>query len=435
MNSNAQVRVSLLGASVDTQNMGVNVLAAGAVKCVLSQFPRASVSFFDYGPTPTVHTVRLEGRDVRVPKVNIRFSKKLFLPNNIALLLVLAALARIPLPGFRKWIIAKNKCLLHLEEADLVLSVAGGDSFSDIYGLRRLLYVSLPQILVVLMRKKLVLLPQTYGPFKRAFSRMVARSIVKRADHVYARDHRSLEFVQSLVNSERFNKKSSFCFDLGFVVDPIPPANQDQTGLPAEAARTKPLAGINISGLLFNGGYTGDNMFGLRADYRSLIRNFIEFFITQKDAVVLLVPHVFGTEGGSESDWVVCNQLWAELKNKYGPALRLVQGTYDQSELKFIIGKCDFFVGARMHACIAAVSQGVPAVSIAYSDKFIGVMESIGVAATVADARHLDEQEILAIIDRSFQQRAVLHDQLTKTMPHVRDTVLGLLDPSCNPSQ
>ena len=48
--------------------------------------------------------------------------------------------------------------------------------------------------------------------------------------------------------------------------------------------------------------------------------------------------------------------------------------------MKYLIGQCDFFVGSRMHSCIAAVSQCVPAVSIAYSDKFIGVMATLGLS-------------------------------------------------------
>ncbi len=39
-------------------------------------------------------------------------------------------------------------------------------------------------------------------------------------------------------------------------------------GLPS-AANSSALVGLNISGLLLAGGYTHDNMFGLRADYRT----------------------------------------------------------------------------------------------------------------------------------------------------------------------
>ena len=104
----------------------------------------------------------------------------------------------------------------------------------------------------------------------------------------------------------------------------------------------------------------------------------------------------------------MCERLFAELKGKYPGRLGVVQGRYNQSEIKYIIGQCDFFIGTRMHACIAAVSQGVPAVPIAYSDKFIGVMETIGVGALVADPRAMDEDTIISTIDRAFENRADL---------------------------
>ena len=36
--------------------------------------------------------LKVNGREVVIPKVNIRFSKKVYLPNNIAVLLLLATL-------------------------------------------------------------------------------------------------------------------------------------------------------------------------------------------------------------------------------------------------------------------------------------------------------------------------------------------------------
>ena len=36
--------------------------------------------------------------------------------------------------------------------------------------------------------------------------------------------------------------------------------------------------GLNISGLLMNGGYTGKNMFGLAADYPAVIREIVGWF-------------------------------------------------------------------------------------------------------------------------------------------------------------
>jgi len=79
-----------------------------------------------------------------------------------------------------------------------------------------------------------------------------------------------------------------------------------------------------------------------------------------------------------------------------------------------------------MHACIAAVSQGVPAVCVAYSDKFIGVMETIGIESIVADARKLDINEILRVVDSCLENRAAIRRQLEMKMPEVRSRVLQL---------
>jgi polysaccharide pyruvyl transferase WcaK-like protein len=81
-----------------------------------------------------------------------------------------------------------------------------------------------------------------------------------------------------------------------------------------------------------------------------------------------------------------------------------------------------------MHACIAAVSQSVAAVPMAYSDKFVGVMRTVGIEANVVDLRKMCEQEILEVIDRAFEGRAEVRQQLACTMPQVKETVLRLFE-------
>src|SRR3954447_11549682 len=104
-----RLRVVILGASLDTGNMGVNVLAASTVKCILSCCADAEISFFDYAKTASVQIVRMAHGEVPIPKVHIRFSKKLFLSNNIALLILLALLAKYTLSNsLRKWLLKRN---------------------------------------------------------------------------------------------------------------------------------------------------------------------------------------------------------------------------------------------------------------------------------------------------------------------------------------
>jgi polysaccharide pyruvyl transferase WcaK-like protein len=427
MRSSPPIHAFILGASFDTENMGVSALAAGAIKSLLHQFPHAEISLFDYARESKVYNVRVGQVDVQIPLINIRFSKRFYLSNNIALLIAIAIIARfIPTKRLSQWVIRRNKVLRGLSKADLCLSVAGGDSFSDIYGLVRLIYVSLPQILVILLGKRLILLPQTLGPFKSKSAKLIATFIMRRASKIYARDYLSVKVAEPCIDSESGNGKVRFCYDLAFILDASPPRHMDVVGLPNYQSGRSALVGLNVSGLLMMGGYTKTNMFGLKTSYARLVRGIVDHMIVEEGANVLLIPHVFGTDANSESDLVACEKVYQDLKSIHGDKIGFVSSRHDQSEIKKIIGSCEFVIGARMHACIAALSQNVPAVALAYSDKFKGVMQTLGVDRLVVDPRNMDEEEVLKALSIAYKERGAIRRELERRMPEVRKTVLNL---------
>lgn len=419
----------LLGVSFNTRNMGVGALAAGAVKCIRHSYPGADIKLLDYGKSAETHTLKAGGKDELIELINLRFSKKIFLANNVALLILLAAIAwLLPFKAVKRLFIDPNPYLKEIAEADMAASIAGGDSFSDIYGLSRFFYVALPQVLVLLMRKPLVQLPQTIGPFATKLPRTIARAILKRSSIIYSRDYPGLLETREILGISGKNERIRFCYDMAFVLDPVKPRELSIDTADRTLSRNNApcTVGLNVSGLLYMGGYTGSNMFGLKADYKELVREIIEFIIVRKKARVLLVPHVFGGQEHTESDSTVCERLYSELRPKYGERLSFLSGSYDQGEIKHMIGMCDFFIGSRMHACIAALSQCIPAVPIAYSRKFIGVMESVGVESYVADPCALESGAILEIIDKAFEDRTAIAEKLRAQMPAVKEKVLGL---------
>lgn len=426
--SNSPKKICLLGLEPTNSNLGVRALTAGTLACILHQYPGAEISLLDYDKEGGVIPFRVGERTVSLRLVNIRFSKRFFTKDHIIRLLVVAMLSRLmPTERLRQALIERNPRLRHIHEADLVAAISGGDSFSDIYGLLRLLYVSLPQILVLWAGKRLILLPQTLGPFKSRFARAIAKYIMKRAQVVYSRDHAGVKLGADMLGANGHAGKFRFCYDVGFVVEAREPHHLDFVGLPPGSDKEVPLVGLNVSGLLFMGGYTGDNMFGLGVDYKTFVHNLIEFLIVRKRAYVMLIPHVLWPVGQGDSP--ACEATYEELKNKFPGKIGLIRAgydQYDQSEMKHIIGGCDLFIGSRMHACIGAVSQNVPSVSIAYSDKFAGVMESVGVGSIVADPRKMGEDEILRIVGHTFDTRAKIREQLAQTIPHVKQTVLEL---------
>ena len=328
----------------------------GAVATWLESRPGATVSLLEYAHHPRVESLTCGGRRLDLPLNNMRFSWKLYLSNNIVRLLWAALWTRLLPPSWRGRIHRREPCLRAIDEADTIAAVSGGDSFSDIYGLRRFSYVLLPQVLILWMGRPLVLLPQTYGPYRGRLARLLAGYVLRRAAVVYSRDQAGLEVVQSLAPARKGAVR--FAFDLGFALKPQTPAPA-RVEFVERLKASGPLIGLNVSGLLYAGGYTGRNMFNLKSNYPDLLQKLVAQLLSQEAGSIVLIPHILGV--GLDTDPHVCRKVQERLTAELRPRVQILDGHWSAAETKWLIGRCDFFIGSRMHSCIAALSQGVPA--------------------------------------------------------------------------
>ena len=126
----------------------------------------------------------------------------------------------------------------------------------------------------------------------------------------------------------------------------------------------KPYIGINVSPLIQNleqgGNITMEN-------YRALVAHILE--TTDRD--IALIPHVVWSHS---DDRIPLGQLYEEFKDT--GRVFMVE---DQNcmQLKDIISGCEFFVGARTHATIAAYSTCVPTLVVGYSVKARGIARDL----------------------------------------------------------
>jgi colanic acid/amylovoran biosynthesis protein len=421
------VRIGLLGAAFDTGNMGVSALAESAVKCILHRWPDAEITLLGSGRVVREEQLRIGDKIMCIKKLPICFCSNIFLENHFIVLCFHAFLFKL-FNGdrFNRFCIQRNASLKHILRLGMVADITGGDSFSDIYGMRRFVLGFLRKWIVLLFNKDLVMLPQTYGPFKRRLARAMARHILNRAKLIYSRDKAGVEYVNALLNN-RGNEKVRFAPDIAFVLDARRPKHIDIEPSADVRAQDSIVVGLNISGLLFNGGYNRNNMFGLSCNYRELIIAVIEMLLQDHRVSILLIPHVFPPANNMvESDSDACLRIYEQLKRKYSNRIFIVKGEYDQGEIKYIIGLSDFFIGSRMHACIAAISQGIPAVGIAYSRKFYGVFESIGLEMYVADAQRFGRDALLKVAKSAVADRNKVHEHLFKIMPEIKASVLNV---------
>ena len=246
-----------------------------------------------------------------------------------------------------------------LKRCDFVVDIGEGDSFADIYGFKRFFFYWLSKNIVCSLGKPLILAPQTIGPFDGFFARILAKQVMARCAKVFARDHLSSQYLKDVGVAGNTAEAIDVAFRLPFTTTP----------------KTSELTqvGINVSGLLFNGGYTGNNQFGLSIDYADVIRQVLGYFTALPQVQVHLIAHVIEPHMPVEDDLRTCKLLAKEFPNV------IVAPSFKRpSEAKSYISGMDFFVGARMHACIAAFSSGVPVVPMAYSRKFNGLFGTLG---------------------------------------------------------
>jgi len=243
-----------------------------------------------------------------------------------------------------------------IDACDLFFEIAAGDSYSDIYGISRPIFFDKCHSMVMKRRAPLVFLPQTIGPFKSEKARTIASRGLSYASHIFARDPISHREASELAAADKISQT----IDMAFFMDYEK----------SERVGDKPRIGLNPSGLLWNGGYTGDNQFGLKADFRDVVSRLIESIDADRYDIVL-VPHVLhGPVYHVEDDNKVCR--W--LKQKY-PFCELAPFFYTPVEAKSFVSGLDLLIGARMHCCIAAYSSGVPVYPLAYSRKFKGLFK------------------------------------------------------------
>lgn len=255
------------------------------------------------------------------------------------------------------------------ESCDLCLDI-NGDMLTEDYGLKTCLEILWEFLYLKMLKKDYLILPQSIGPFRSRLARWLARAILKDAKLICAREKISLNHLQEL----RIHKKVELYPDLGFF---LKPSKKNVLAL----ARAYQYVGISISELVSHFSNQGVN----REGYIDIMANFVGLLVRKFNFRVILIPHVM--DPGNDDRKICREVLW---RCRYKANVQTIEEDYDAAELKEIIGHSDFFVGSRMHANIAALSQNIPTIAIAYSHKFEGIMQDYGLRSYVINIAELN---------------------------------------------
>lgn len=233
-----------------------------------------------------------------------------------------------------------------------------------------------------------------------------------------------LEGYDLIVARESVSYRTLKNFNKNVVLYPDPAFTLKKgKGILPEIPNDKPWIGVNVSPLIRDRepipGITMEN-------YSYLIRNILD----TTEYNVLLIPHVI---------WEISDDRkpLGELYESFLDTNRVFL-VEDQNcmDLKNIISRCVFFVGARTHATIAAYSSCVPTLTIGYSVKAKGIAADLfgtdkDYVLPVQNVRK--EEDIWKTFSRLYEKRDRIKGHLQQIMPayiekarSAKNTLLGL---------
>lgn len=157
-------------------------------------------------------------------------------------------------------------------------------------------------------------------------------------------------------------------------------ASEEKIFLYSDPAFRVKASKVEFDDLYFDKDYVGLNLSALVAGafntdkYKKVMEaacKLIDAILMKDNLNIIFIPHVM-----QNADLSVLRHLYK--KYKYTNRVYLISDeTLNGPQLKYIISKCRFFIGARTHSTIAAYSSYVPTLVLGYSIKSLGIAKDL----------------------------------------------------------
>ncbi len=411
------VRVLLLNASFNRVpfdlNKGAESIVIGTMLSVKEYFPQAEFSTFMHCSPAAARSFNLILSGRRKP------SMKTFSAGDAiwwAWACAVGTLGRVL--GRRRWKrppFLRSKIVEEYLRSDIVLHL-GMDQYSDPSGTWAIAHHSMEVLLGVLLRKPVVMFAESIGPFQGKVNRALARFTMRRVPLITLREGVSQETLRSL--GVEGNVTITAC--PAFLLEP-PTEDERDAVMEAEGIQSDEGLVIGLCPSWTSAAFATEHRFlfslqraafrlGLyllpESAFRLVLRlaqrsfagsgpraalaRYVSESAATVDAIIeslpgtriLLIPFVY--TDNPISDRELAEEIHRHVRHQ--ERVGVIRGSHTVEAARAAIGQCHLFVGEKLHACIAALSQVIPSVGVAYGHKFRGVFDLLGQRGLVVDS-------------------------------------------------
>jgi colanic acid/amylovoran biosynthesis protein len=311
-------------------------------------------------------------------------------------------------PGFRKGLAKRYWNLRRARDNrkfDLIV-ILGGDDLSEYYSPRRA-RTECRQLFFQQRHCPVVLVGQTIGPFHRFLNRLLIPYFL-RPIPIIARDRWCHEYLREELKLTNVHHGADLAFcDLPLQHDrSIRQETLQRFGLEPNRYIT-----VIVSGLVNS--YCPDRQLYMR-NWHDIVCRLAENPRLREKKICLLA-HVF-TRSGDEGERVA--ELHRALPDDVRPRVVPVAERIFPTRARAILGEGFLTVTGRMHASVSTFQAGKPAVVLAYSKKFDGVVgENLNRSDLILDARACtglwETRTIAGAVDEKVRYVCEQYDRLS----------------------
>lgn len=252
------------------------------------------------------------------------------------------------------------------------------------------------------MDRKIVFLPQAFGPFKDEYSQHMMKNVYGFADLIYAREKVSFDYLRELFPKDGKIKQ---CPDFTCLSQ----GNMRKTVvLPEKYVLIVPNAKMIT--------HTEQKV---SSDYLSFLKEIIAFLTKLGERVVLLNHEGVGDE-----------ELLDKI-NKELPQKLLLLSNLDALEVKHVIGGARLLVSSRFHGVVSGLTQCVPTLCTSWSHKYFELLKDHKCESNVLDVN--DVEGAKSIIQQALERPSEYAskegcvNEIKKQSEKMWDEIFGLI--------
>ena len=394
-------------------NKGTAALLNSRIKTLREFIPNAEFTVFTYELDYELEMKYLQDINIKFYEVIFRLSPRGIFKTSVSIFKLF--LYRIGLNTKPN----EKRGIQEYFNADVIIST-GGDKLTEDYSPFAPFKNGINLSFGILLNKPVVLYAESIGPFNKWWNKIFVKFIFNKMCLIILREEISRKHLKEL----SINKPPIYVTaDSAFLLKPAPHQIIKEIMSKEGIDETnKPLIGMSVSKIIARYGFLDlKDKEEKYNKYINLMSKVVDYLIEKLNATVIFVPHVIGPRGND--DRTVADDIIDLIKNKH--KCISIKKEYTTEELKGIIGQCDLFIGARMHATIAATSMPVPTIGIAYSHKMHGIIgEMLGQEKYVLDIKDLDYESLISTISDAWGNREEIKKYLEMKIPVIKERAM-----------